>query len=120
VIPGLPKSPNDLLGAHWRQRSKHAKEWQEAVWAYLLKAGGKPPAPLTRARLSLIRYSSVEPDRDNLRGSFKAVVDGLVKAGVLVDDTSAVIGEPYVHWIKAPPRKGMIQVIVEECPAVPT
>jgi len=43
---------------------------------------GIPTRPLTEARIELVRHSSVEPDYDNLVGSFKAIIDGLRDAGV--------------------------------------
>jgi Holliday junction resolvase RusA-like endonuclease len=111
-LPGLPKSPNELLGKHWRVRSRHANQWKTAV--NMITAGRRPLKPLTFARLMMVRCSSVEPDDDNLRSSFKPIVDGLVNSGIISDDSSAVIGSPVVLWEKEAPRKGRIRVLVEE------
>ena len=111
TIPHLPLTPNRLLGRHWRVRSKHALTWQALVRAAI--GHMRPKTPLSKAKLTLTRYSSMEPDADGLRGSFKHVVDSLVKLGVIEDDKTSVIGEPKVTWEKAPPKKGRISVTVE-------
>lgn len=111
-IEGLPKTPNELLGRHWRTRAAHAKKWMKLVAAHANQF--KPPYPLTSAALSLTRMSSVQPDHDGLSGSFKAVIDALVKLEILADDTPTVIGKPDYRWEKAPPKKGKIKIKVEE------
>jgi hypothetical protein len=107
----LPKTPNQLLGAHWRVRAGHSKKWERIVWRYVWPI--KPHEPLKAARLVFIRASSHPLDPDNLPGSFKAVQDALVKCGIILDDTHAVIGSPqYLHMI-APPKRGYIKVTIE-------
>lgn len=112
TIPGLPKSPNSLLGAHWRIRAGHAKQWKRKVWRAVWPL--KPPKPLTSAHLTLTRVSSVRPDPDGLVGAFKAVVDGLVEAGILKGDTFEVIGMPTYAWEKGVRGKGFVRVKVEQ------
>lgn len=75
---------------------------------------GQPAAPLEKAKLTLERHSSVEPDFDGLVSSFKFIIDGLVDCGVLIGDKTSVIGRPDYQWVKASPKKGKIVVIVEE------
>lgn len=69
---------------------------------------------MAKAKLTLTRYSSKEPDFDGLCSSFKNVIDGLVEAGVIIDDKMSVIGQPTYAWVKCPPKKGKIKVVVEE------
>lgn len=111
-VQDLPDMPNRLLGASWRVRVGHAKKWERVVWKHTWAI--KPRQPLTRASLTLTRYSSQRPDHDGLVGSFKAVIDGLVKNGVLLDDDHAVIGVPKYLWEPASPRKGKIKIEVKE------
>lgn len=110
-IPGLPKSPNQLLGAHWRVRSGHKKTWLTLV--HLAIRTQLPRAPHQTAKLTLTRFSSVEPDTDNLRGSFKAIIDSLVNLRVIVNDKRENIGEPIVLWEKIAPKHGKIRVEIE-------
>lgn len=111
-IPHLPKLPNTLLGAHWRVRSGHARKWKQMV--ALFTGFNKPTKPLSRAALTLTRNSSRRPDFDGLAGSFKPIIDGLVVCGVLVDDTHEVIGTPNYQWKKSAPKKGCVEILVEE------
>lgn len=114
-IYSLPAMPNKLLGAHWRVRSGHAKKWKTLVWAEV--NARKPAAPLQKAQVILTRHSSVEPDTDGCRGSFKVVLDALVHCGVLANDKPENVGEPIVRHEKAPPKRGMITVTVTEVTA---
>lgn len=110
-VPTLPKSPNQLLGAHWAVRANHAKRWERLIWAYVWPR--KPAAPLKKAKLTLIRHSIRVMDADNLRSSFKPVVDALVKLGIIADDSMAVIGEPIVRHERTRRKEQKITIIVE-------
>ena len=117
TIPELPLPVNRQTSMHWAQKGKYVKHWHTLVGAAV--AGKKPPKPLDRARLTFIRYSSTEPDFDGLVSSFKCVCDGLIKAGVIVDDKPSNIGRSVYDWQKAPPKHGKIFVGVEELPPAP-
>lgn len=113
-LEGLPKMANHGSGAstHWRFAHSETMYWQTAV---KLKVGIlKPEKPLAKAKLTLIRYSSTEPDFDGLVRGFKAVVDGLVKAGVLENDRISNTGVWNCFWEKTGPKQGRIKIIVEE------
>lgn len=109
-IEGLPKSPNSLLGAHWKVRSSHAKQWKRLVYYYTI--GLRPMKPWGRVELHLTRFSSSKMDRDGVYGSFKPVVDGLKEAGIIVDDNDDVIKKWVVKWDKGKPGKGYIEITV--------
>jgi Holliday junction resolvase RusA-like endonuclease len=108
----LPRSPNELLRRHWATVSNYNKRIYRLV--SMCVGVNLPEVPLTRARLTLTRVSAGKMDRDNLRSSFKAVVDGLVRCGVLFDDSEEVIGEPVVKHEAGKKGKGYITVRVEE------
>lgn len=111
-IEHLPKLPNQLLGAHWTVRSGHAKKWR--VLVKLNVNSKRPKSPLPKAMVRLTRVSSVRPDHDGLVGSFKAVIDGLKHAGVIIDDTHEVIGQPEYNHEKGKPGAGLIKIEVLE------
>lgn len=115
AIAGLPKTPNALLGAPWQVRAGHAKKWQRYVELAIGLNGALPATPLKRAEVWLTRCSSGSLDDEGLRGSFKAVVDALVRLGVLEDDSPKHMLAHYAHE-KAAPRGGSIRVRVEEVP----
>jgi Holliday junction resolvase RusA-like endonuclease len=109
-LPGLPDSPNRVRG-HWRKSWTKTKKWKD--WTALAFAQIKPRAPLHQARLLLTRYSSVQPDPDNLVASFKAVIDGLRQGGVIANDRAENV-RVETKWQKAPSRMGKISIYVEE------
>lgn len=111
-IKVLPRLPNQLLGSHWRTRAGHANKWQTIIFKET--AHCRPNEPLKRAKLTCVRKSTRRPDFDGLVGSFKAVIDSLVKAGVLLDDTHEVIGVPHYDHEKVGANRGGIFVRVEE------
>lgn len=109
---GLPKSPNQLM----KKRVVDLKKAERKRWlrdVSLITSGKRPDAPLTRARLTAIRCSSVTPDYEGIVGSFKFVIDALVELGILKDDNMNVIGMPDFRHEKAPPNMGKIKIVVE-------
>jgi hypothetical protein len=112
-LAGLPQMANIQNGkSHWRHQHKEAQKWKGAAML-AASSKGKPPRPLTRASLTLTRFSSVCPDPDGLVRGFKHVIDGLVAAGVLENDRYSNIGMPHYRWEEAPPKKGFLRVVVE-------
>jgi Holliday junction resolvase RusA-like endonuclease len=111
-INGLPKRINQSYNKHWYCRKEEADKWLKYV--SLIITGKKPPNPLLKARLTLIRHSSVCPDSDGLVSSFKHVIDALRKSGVIVDDKFQNVGMPTYLWELAKRGQGKIVVKVEE------
>lgn len=111
-LPGLPLMANALLRGHWRKKHGHAVKWKRAVWAKCWHV--RPTAPLERAKLTLVRCSSREPDTDGLVSGFKSIVDGLVEAKVLVNDKTANIGFPEYKWEKSTNKLSRVKVRVEQ------
>lgn len=112
VLFGLPKTTNGSHG-HWFAAAAERKKWRKKVQQSLL-GEKKPDAPLSRAKVTCIRFSSSRPDYDNLSISFKSCVDGLRDAGILVDDKDSVVVERAYLWEKTAPKQGRIKIIVEE------
>jgi Holliday junction resolvase RusA-like endonuclease len=110
-LDGLPKTTNGSHG-HWRTAAAERKKWRNAV--ALIAKMRRPPAPLRAAYVELVRFSSSQPDEDNLMISFKSCVDGLKDGKVLVDDKRDVILRRLCRWEKAKPGEGKIRIIVEE------
>lgn len=107
-IPGLPKTVNELGRKHWAVKKKHNDVWNAAISANTV--GRRPQKPLRQALVILTRYSSVEPDFDNLVNSFKCVIDSLIKCGVLDDDNPKTIGHPVYMWSKCKRKDGKIKI----------
>lgn len=112
-IPILPKSLNRYMGReNSREYRAEKKTWAQIVDVYCRP---KPPRPLEKARVTLtFRFpDSRRRDPDNYIGGSKPLMDGLVRAGIIKDDSfdcielAAKLGE-----IKA---TGSVEVEVEEC-----
>lgn len=110
-IPGLPKIITNGSQGSWRAKWAHAKRWQHSVFFEVKQSGYV--VCLAKAKVTLTRHSSREPDFDGLVASFKPVIDGLVIAGVLVNDKTDNIGQPEYRWEKTARAKGFITVKVE-------
>lgn len=82
----LPKSLNKKLrwGAKWSNVSEN-KAFDRMI--YLSARGNLPKEPLKKAKLRIVRHFYRTLDFDGLVGSLKPVVDALVTAGVLIDDS---------------------------------
>lgn len=79
----FPPSLNHRL--HWAQRSKLNKLWRHRVYCEVGK--DRPPKPLDKCHAIITRYSTRELDFDNMITSNKPIVDGLVDAKVMKDDS---------------------------------
>lgn len=100
VIQKLPRlNPADKT--HWRTQTRESKEWRGRV-AWLSK-GKAPRTPLRNPLVICTRYSTAEPDYDNLVASFKALVDGVVDAGWAEGDKPSQLGREY-HWERVKKR----------------
>jgi len=109
-LPGLPPC-NTASNNHWRIRAHFNRKWRHDT-IIAAKAAGLPPEPLWKAKVTCTRFSSRQPDFENLAHSFKPLVDGLVTGKVIVDDTQQVIGQPTYRWEKAAPKEGRITLEV--------
>ena len=109
-IDHLPGTQADVH-RDWFVRNAYRKRWHKRVAEAVLVAGSGPPAPLSRAEVVCVRHSAREADPDNVTYSFKSILDGFVKAGVLADDTSEVV-DLTTSWEYEPPNRGHIVVTI--------
>lgn len=109
-LEGLPKPFNAIKS--WRTRFSEARKWKQAVYA-AIDYSKRPASPLDKAKVTIIRHSSVEADFDGMVSAGKYLLDGLKLAGVIVDDKASVIGQPTYIWAKAKQRQGKVTVKVE-------
>ena len=104
TIPGIPPSNNRYIGRrnNW-EYNKVKKQW-EALIAYCCRY--RPPKPLERAEICIEYFFPNKRRRDPDNYSGKMLLDGLVKAGIITDDSFEVIfGISYQHnYDKTNPR----------------
>ena len=111
----LPKSLNKALRTHHFKNHKANKSWDLII---AVEIGGKTPARrLSKASITIVRHSHRMLDYDGLVGSLKPVVDALVSAGVLVDDSWPVVGRWHVDQKFRPLKEGpLLEILVQSLP----
>jgi len=114
-IEGLPKMTNTSR-VHWTKIRKERRLWKDKVENAVRLERERTAIEfktLSKAKVTIVRFSSVAPDYDGLVSAGKAILDGLVEAKVIIDDNVSVIGRPDYLWQKAKPKEGKIRVKVE-------
>lgn len=86
-IPPRSLSPNGR--AHWHAKGRAKRVQRDTSRLAALAAMGRNPQPRWHEATSKVTWYAKAarwPDADNAMGSLKAAIDGLVDAGVLIDD----------------------------------
>ena len=98
-VPGIPASPNATRRLNFHRNAAEANAWKDATCIALFDAGKKRPGRLASVRIVLTAMTKTRGrrDPDNFAAACKPIIDGLVLAGVLVDDSFAVIRELVVR-----------------------
>lgn len=103
-IPVATPSLNPMLGQFWAKRVKQRRQWRWLVRAARLEAKFFPLAPLSRARVTIVRHGRRVLDKDNLYGGTKLLTDSLVSEGLLADDSPAHIELTVEQQVTKSPR----------------
>lgn len=84
-IPEIPPSNNKFIGRtnRWDYQNEK-KKWAQFVQLYCVP---KPSNPIQRAKITLVYHFKDERRRDPDNYSGKMLLDGLVKAGIIADDS---------------------------------
>jgi len=88
-IPIPPRSLSPNGRAHWHAKGRAKRSQRDTARLTALAELGRNPQPRWHdATVSVTWYakSARWPDADNAIGSLKGAIDGLVDAGVLIDD----------------------------------
>jgi hypothetical protein len=80
-------------------RITEKKKWEKIL--YFETLGKRPPEPLSKAKLTLTRFSTRCPDYDNNVSSFKQILDALVIHKIIKSDDMETIGKSDYNWEKA-------------------
>ena len=86
VVYDTPPSNNEFMG---NSRNFNEYRRKKAEWHWLMKAAikKKPKAPIKRAVVEIKYYFKIRRRRDPDNYSGKMILDGLVKAGIIRDDS---------------------------------
>lgn len=110
-IYDLPKLFNRLSKTSFWDYKEQQQKWLKLIW--IAFNGKKPKSPLTKAKISMTRCSSKEPDVDGLMSGMKYPLDGLVKNDILIDDKPSIVSFQAL-WRKAPQKEGKLIIEIEE------
>ena len=101
-IPSVPTPLNVLLRKHWSVRSREASKWRYLVLAH----APKQRAPIQNAVVTL---TFVMP-RGDADGRAKLPLDGLVSAGIIVDDGPKHLVELRLRAERGKPAQTRVRV----------
>ena len=89
VIPEIPPSNNQYIGRNMRFEYQNAKKaWAEKIF-YLCRP--RPAQPFKKALVCISYYFKDKRRRDPDNYSGKFILDGLVRSGVIEDDSFSQI-----------------------------
>lgn len=97
-IPDIPIAPNVIARAHWGKRKAEVDRWTTTISALLdigersalrNNAQKKKPSVVTLFAVFIHRRKIFDPD--NAVGALKYVIDGMVRAGLLRNDTEEFV-----------------------------
>ena len=108
-VKPTPPSPNRTLRMHWAVRRKLFKNIYDQVFWQVKQAKWKGKGPI---KISIERRSAVRMDPDNLIGSLKPVIDGLVRAGVIPDDGEDDISFGTIKQVKSKRKDAELMIMV--------
>lgn len=118
AIPDTVK--RSLLNAnertHWARRSRLSREWRERT-CWLAKGGGIPPLQRASVVIYIAFGDNRRRDVGNYQPTAKAIVDGLVDAGVLPDDDDAHLEGPDLRCDAATARRAIRVTITKLSPS---
>lgn len=113
TVPGIPASLNAMIRpgkGRFQAVRDEAERWAQEVWL-AVRASGRPPEPLRRARVTLAYWFPDRRRRDPDNHAGKHILDGLRKAGVLADDTFEVV-ELVLRKAGVDPRNPRVEITV--------
>lgn len=109
----LPQSLNKKLRKHWTKQRRESKLWDTLIYQKVFRQ--LPPTPLKRAKLRIVKHFWRTMDFDGFVGSLKPVVDALVTAGVIEDDSWKVLHAWDVDQVFRDKKLGpLLQIEIKE------
>ncbi len=85
TLPGGMVWINANSRAHWRRRAEWTRYWRDRA-CLEAKSAGIPRLDRAHVTVTVHRIDARRFDPGNLAPTAKAIVDGIVDAGVLIDD----------------------------------
>jgi Holliday junction resolvase RusA-like endonuclease len=98
VIPGTPPSLNQWSRMHWSRAARIKKQWENDILYVFLSCKAKGAFPQQKAQIKVTYFFATNRRRDADNLNLKFILDGIVKAGIIQDDSTKVIGQPVTAW----------------------
>jgi Holliday junction resolvase RusA-like endonuclease len=118
IIPDTPPSLNKWSRMHWAKAANIKKQWEADIFYTFLSTSQiltkkEKDFPYMKAKIKIIYYFKTRARRDIDNMNQKFLLDGLVKAGIIADDSTKVIGQVEIQpdYDKDNPRT---EIIIEE------
>lgn len=112
----LPVSLNKKLRSHRYRNHRENKSW-DLIIECACQDQKRPRTPLDKARVSIVRHSHRMLDYDGLVGSMKPVVDALVSAKIIKDDSWNVTGRWDVNQKFRSKSEGpLLEIMIQSLP----
>ena len=114
TIPDIPPSLNKWSRMHWAKAAEIKRQWEADV--YYTAYGQRPKEPYKKAKVTITYFFKTKQRHDLDNYTPKFILDGLVKAHILLDDRAEYIGmaELIQGYDKENPRTEII--IIKEVP----
>ena len=111
TIPDIPPSLNKWSRMHWAKAAEIKKRWEANV--YYSAYGQRPKTPYKKAKITITYFFKTRQRHDLDNYVPKFILDGLVKAHIILDDRAECIGmtELIQEYDKENPR---IEIIIQE------
>lgn len=98
IIPDTPPSLNKWSRMHWAKSAKIKKQWEsDILYTFLsttvILTKEEKQFPWDKANVKIKFYFKTHARRDIDNMNQKFLLDGLVKAGIIKDDSTKVIGQ---------------------------
>ncbi len=93
----IPHNQNARM--HWAEKNRWNQAWYDAVWWAWKEATGKSPPklPLHYPQITYTFFQIRQMDFDGMWGASKVLTDGLVRAGIIRNDSPADIPQPLLR-----------------------
>lgn len=107
----LPPALNQRM--HWRVRALWTAAFRRHAWQLCLE---EHVPPLPRAKVTVTHHAVRPMDRDNLFGACKPLIDGIVDAGVIPDDSPEFIRQECESVRVGKRAEERVEITIEKLP----